>query len=192
MPSLSIGRSLITNSDDLFTMNVQTGSIHLAVPTGKPVLEYLCREKQLCVCHSCIFTLNFIYSTRNKINSESVRVFVDDYNENSPQFSGQAFILNVSESSHVGQVFSISRFMANDTDPYYNQISYYLSDKRVDWTSNAKATSSLFDIQADTQNRYNKTVGLTEFKNTFKINCHTVKNKSVLRILRHITLLNVP
>lgn len=148
----AFARNVITDSDGLFKMNILTGSIQLIVPTNKPILKYLCQEKQLCPCHSCIFTLNFIYSTKNKITSDSVRVFVDDYNENSPYFSAQAFILNISESSHIGQVFNIDRFVANDSDPYYNQITYYLSDKNIDWTTNPKTTSNLFDIQMNSDN----------------------------------------
>ncbi len=73
------------NSDALFTIDMR-GYIHLNVSTDLPLLEYLCMRKAYCSCFSCIFTLNFIYSTPNKINSDTVRVFIDDLNQDAPVF----------------------------------------------------------------------------------------------------------
>jgi hypothetical protein len=127
-------------SSSLFSVNAKTGAIHMNAPSDEPTLEYLCMKRKLCSCFSCIFSLNLIYSTENKINTESVQVFIDDENEHAPVFRSTTdsssttttdyLNLNVSESSQIGDYFSLAgqNAIAYDLDAYYNEISYYLSD----------------------------------------------------------------
>ena len=90
IPYTSFSRGLYASSEltsELFHIDIKIGTVELRVPPNEPVLEYLCQKKKLCSCFSCIFTLNFIYSTENKINSDTIRVFIDDSNENEPLFT---------------------------------------------------------------------------------------------------------
>lgn len=127
-------------TSSLFTVDNKNGAIHINVPSDEPTLEHLCMKRKLCSCYSCIFSLNLIYSTENKINTESVQVFIDDENEHAPVFKSKSsnstsfdfLSLNVSESSQIGDYFSLAGqdAIAYDLDAYYNEISYYLTDKR--------------------------------------------------------------
>lgn len=131
----SFSRSMYSPSkltEDLFSIDVKNGQIKINTPVDIPILEYLCQNRQLCSCDSCIFTLNFIYSTANKINSDTIRVFVDDKNEQGPVFVERVpLVLNISEASQIGHVFKVAGFNATDSDAYYNKISYFVSDRDV-------------------------------------------------------------
>lgn len=151
IPYSSVSREFYSANaltSELFHIDVQIGTVELRVPANEPILEYLCVKKKLCSCFSCIFTLNFIYSTQNKINSDTIRVFIDDSNEHRPTFTSESpIVLNISESSHIGQFFTLTNFSASDSDPFYNQITYRLSDKD-DSRSSTKFSSTIFDIKS--------------------------------------------
>ena len=123
----------------------------LGVGNKKKALQYLCQERKLCSCVSCIFTLNFIYSTENKINSDTIRVFIEDTNENRPVFiDSEPLVLNISEASQVGSTFKLKGFGATDLDAFFNKISYFLNDRSlVKMKDNeGEFSSGLFEIQS--------------------------------------------
>lgn len=81
--------------------------------------------KLYCSCLSCIFSLNIIYTSgSNRISAETVRVFVDDYNDYSPQFytDDDMLTVNISESSRIGDSFRVINAVAFDSDAYYNKV----------------------------------------------------------------------
>ena len=112
------------DAEALFTVDILNGSIHINLPAGESALEYLCLSNSYCACFSCIFTLNFIYETRNKINSETIRLFIDELNEQAPRFHQDTpLVLDIAESSRIGQVFKLSNIAATDSSVYYNKIA---------------------------------------------------------------------
>ena len=69
----------------------------------------------------------------NKINAETIRVFIDDHNDAAPKFSNDLPInISITELSLIGDSFKLSNAIAHDSDAYYNQITYYL--KSGTWT----------------------------------------------------------
>lgn len=107
-------------------MDEKNGSIYLHTPPNEPVLEYLCMSHVYCSCVSCIFSLNIIYTSGNRISAETVRVFIDDYNDFAPQFyaSDEAVLsVNISEYSRIGDSFHIANAAAFDSDAYYNKVN---------------------------------------------------------------------
>ncbi len=135
--------------ENLFNVNVSSGAVQMSIPHDKPALQYLCQERKLCSCVSCIFTLNFIYSTENKINSDTIRVFIEDTNENKPVFAGsEPLVLNISEASQIGSMFNLKGFEASDSDAFFNRISYYLNDQSLSEREDddGEFSSSLFEI----------------------------------------------
>jgi hypothetical protein len=147
-------------TESLFSINSLNGSINIHTPSNEPTLEYLCVKKSICSCYSCIFSLNIIYSidsSTNKVKSDTIRVFIDDYNDYAPEFYTQIpeFVLNISESSRIGDQFKLIDSLAYDLDAYYNEVSYYISDRDI-FSSNdpMEARSSLFEIstQFNTEN----------------------------------------
>ena len=135
--------SQTANTSSLFSVDAKNGSIFMYTPSSEPTLEYLCSKRSLCSCYSCVFSLNLIYSTENKINTESVQVFVDDHNDHVPTFraSHHHLTVNVSESSQIGDSFRLSDATAYDLDAYYNEVTYYLSD-----SANNDERSNLFEV----------------------------------------------
>ena len=132
------------DAEALFTVDISNGSIHINSPAGQSILEYLCLSNSYCSCFSCIFTLNFIYETRNKINSETIRLFIDELNEQAPRFHEDTpLVLDIPESSRIGQVFTLSNTAAADSSVYYNKITYYIADI-LDLS--ARRDSLLFDV----------------------------------------------
>lgn len=132
----------------LFEINQANGSIYLKTP-HEPTLEYLCVKRRYCACFSCIFSLNLIYSTENKVNSDSLRVFIDDHNDMSPVFSfmsDTSLTVNVSEMSRVGDKFVIRNAAAHDSDAFYNRINYTLIDK-TDYDKQIYSPSTKFLVQ---------------------------------------------
>lgn len=137
-----------STQEPIFSVDSKTGSIFIKTPS-EPVLEYLCIKKAYCSCFSCIFSLNIIYSTENKINAETIRVFIDDHNDFVPEFySNQGyFTLNVSESSQIGEQFRLSNAVAFDSDAFYNQITYYISDRDIlNNNDQSEIRSNLFEV----------------------------------------------
>ncbi|CAF0761769.1 unnamed protein product [Brachionus calyciflorus] len=151
-----IPSSLFSNQKDLslnqmepiFSLDPSNGSILIKTP-NEPLLEYLCLKKHYCSCISCIFSLNIIYRTQAKINAETIRLFIDDFNEFPPQFvsNSQQFSLKISESSKIGDEFELENSIAYDSDAFYNQINYYLSNK-----TSGEDRSSLFEVYKLGQN----------------------------------------
>jgi hypothetical protein len=131
-------------SEPIFSVGEKNGSIYLHTPPNEPVLEYLCLTKLYCSCLSCIFSLNIIYTTTNRVNAETVRVFIDDFNDYAPQFYAKTAPLsvNISESSRIGDSFQVLNAAAYDLDAYYNKITYYLSDH----DASTETRSNLFEI----------------------------------------------
>jgi hypothetical protein len=120
-------------SEPIFSIDINNGSLHIKTP-NRPLLEYLCIKKEYCSCFACIFQLNIIYSTENKINADTIRVFIDDSNDYAPIFINKHqshFSINISESSQIGDSFKLVNSTAIDSDAVYNQISYYLSDENI-------------------------------------------------------------
>ncbi len=150
--SLSVNpQTLVDAAEDLFTVNVSSGDVQMSIPRDKPALQYLCQEKKLCSCVTCIFTLNFIYSTQNKINSDTIRVLVEDINESKPVFThSEPLVLNISEASQIGSTFKLKGFKAFDSDAFFNKITYFLND----WSLNENNfnevdfSSDLLEIQS--------------------------------------------
>ena len=128
-----------SNTSALFSVDPRDGSIYINTPSDEPTLEYLCLKRNFCSCFSCIFSLNLIYSTENKINTESIQVFIDDQNDHEPKFYAnhlEHFSVNISESSQIGDFVTLTDSTAYDLDAYYNEISYYLSDQDIEERSN--------------------------------------------------------
>lgn len=124
------------NLEPIFAVDALNGSIYIKTP-NEPILEYLCLKKQYCSCISCIFSLNIIYRTENKISAETIRLFIDDANDYPPEFKSKSdFVINVSELSKIGDQFPIADSLAYDSDAFYNEISYYVSDSKSDRLSN--------------------------------------------------------
>jgi hypothetical protein len=146
------GRAFFSSSlaEPLFSVNSLNGSIHIYAPTNEPTLEYLCVKKTICSCQSCIFTLNVIYSIEyNRIKTETVRVFIDDFNDYSPEFYSNSaeFVLNISEASRIGDQFRLSNARAYDLDAYYNKVSYYISERDIiNQHDNVESRSAIFDV----------------------------------------------
>ena len=137
------------SSDPLFTVDPINGSIAMRIPSNEETLEYLCQKRVFCSCYSCIFSLNIIYSTENKISTESIRVFIDDHNDHAPQFYTKfpELIVNVSESSQIGDYFKLYNAGAYDLDAYYNEVSYYLSDRDITSAHDkTEQRSNLFEV----------------------------------------------
>lgn len=142
-----------TLNEPLFTVSSVNGSIHIFTPSNEPTLEYLCVKKSICSCFSCIFSLNVIYSLDfNRIKADTIRVFVDDFNDYAPEFYSvqSELVLNISEASRVGDRFRVENARAYDLDAFYNQVSYYLSDKEVvpqESNMDRSLLSGLFEIE---------------------------------------------
>ena len=133
-------------TDPLFAIDISNGSLHIKTP-NEPLLEFLCIQKGYCSCFSCIFTLNIIYSTENKINADTIRVFIDDTNDYAPIFKNEQTILtlNISELSKIGDVFKLYNSTAVDSDAFYNTIGYFLSTENNS-DSNVIKYSNLFEV----------------------------------------------
>ena len=132
--------------EPIFVVDSKNGSIYIKTPNDQPTLEYLCQKRKYCSCFSCIFSLNIIYSTENKINADTIRVFIDDHNDEPPLFQNdQPININISELSQIGDYFRLNPkdSIAHDSDAFYNQITYYLSDKND--TSN-ELRSNYFEV----------------------------------------------
>jgi hypothetical protein len=147
--------------EPIFVVDSKNGSIYIKTPSDQPTLEYLCQKRKYFSCFSCIFSLNIIYSTENKINADTIRVFIDDHNDESPRFQNdQPFNINISELSQIGDYFRLNSkdVLANDSDAFYNQITYYLSDNND--TSNELRSNYFevaFTLEEDTLNLILKT-----------------------------------
>ena len=113
----------------IFSIDAADGAIKLKVPSNYTTLEYLCKVKHACTCDSCIFNLNIIYSTRNKLNTNIVRVFIDDINKYAPEFyiDSQTYTVNISEASEIGDKVKLVNASAFDRDAYFNKITFILS-----------------------------------------------------------------
>lgn len=144
----SSNKLLDYKSEQLFSVDVNNGSIHMKTPTNEPLLEYLCIRKNYCLCTSCVFTLNIIYSTENKINADTIKVFIDDSNDYAPEFvnKNSELIVNISESSKIGDIFKLHNSIAVDSDALFNKITYFLSTEKINNSSNLVKSSSLFEI----------------------------------------------
>lgn len=118
----------ISQNEPIFIVGDKNGSIYLHTPKNEPVLEYLCRKKMFCSCLSCIFSLNIIYSNENRINAETIRVFIDDFNDFSPKFYESVININISESSKIGETFQLLNAGAFDGDVFYNKVIFILDN----------------------------------------------------------------
>jgi hypothetical protein len=129
--------------EPIFEVDQLNGSIYIKTPSSEPTLEYLCLKRKYCSCFSCIFSLNVIYSTENKINAETIRVFIDDHNDHAPVFDSSRSVINVSisESSQIGDIFKLNdlEVMTSDADAYYNKISFFLTDQNMDGFASRKS-----------------------------------------------------
>ena len=144
-------------SENLFSVDVNDGKI-LMKSSNESALEYLCVKRNFCLCFSCLFTLNIIYSTENKINADSIKVFIDDFNEKAPEFYSQSseFTISLSELSQIGDSFLLSNSLAFDRDIFYNLISYYVVDHEFDlFSQNSEMRSTLFDVSLVSQESRN-------------------------------------
>jgi hypothetical protein len=133
---------------ELFSVDLNNGSIYIKT-ANEPTLEYLCMKNSFCSCLACIFNLNVIYSTENRVNAETIRVFVDDKNDYAPEFFAKSAYLtvNVSELSRIGDTFKLEDAVAYDDDAFYNQIVYYISDNDItSKTEKYEQRSNLFDV----------------------------------------------
>jgi hypothetical protein len=144
------------SSEPLFSVDNTDGSIQIKTP-NEPILEHLCMKRNYCACFSCIIALNVIYSTENKINAVTIRVFIDDKNEKAPTFYSDesTFTVNISESSQIGDYFTLNNAAAYDTDAFYNQVTYYISDRNINSASDSsEQLSNLFEVSTlDTESK---------------------------------------
>jgi hypothetical protein len=137
--------------DPLFSIDVNNGSLYMKTP-DEPLLEYLCIKKAYCSCFSCIFTLNIIYSTSNKINADTIRVFIDDSNDYPPVFFNKKnndIVISISEQSKIGDVFKLINSTAIDSDAFYNKISYFLSTE-----SGLLKQTNLFEVSITNESTF--------------------------------------
>lgn len=111
-----------SNNQLLFTLDERNGSIYLHIPKNEPILEYLCKKKVFCSCQSCIFSLNIIFISENRVNAETIRVFIDDSNDFSPKFYEPFLNVNISETSQIGDTFRVFNGAAYDADVIYNKV----------------------------------------------------------------------
>ena len=146
-----------SNKESVFSIDSSDGAIRLRVPANYSTLEYLCKIKHACNCDSCIFNLNIIYSTRNKLNTNVVRVFIDDTNRYAPEFWAATSVVyvNASEASEIGDRIKILNAAAFDRDAYFNKITYKLS-----YTNNDDETTTVQEFKIESVDVESKNLNL--------------------------------
>jgi hypothetical protein len=173
--TLSASELNTLNKDTMFTIGSENGSIRmrLTMPFANnnnetlSTLKYLCTTKRYCPCDLCIFNLNIIYSTANRINSDVVRVFIDEVNQHKPEFYTNAdmIVVNMSEASTSNDRVKLDdTAMAFDRDAHYNKLSYYLVNVNAD--GSASRTSDGNYVRTGDFRMYNEQHGVYIVSNT--------------------------
>lgn len=125
-----------TIKEPIFMVDQFTGDIQLNIQNNSNSLEYLCKKRNLCSCDNCLFNLNFIYLTQNKINAEMVRVFIDDINQHVPKFHVDGPLeVNITENIPIGTSVLIPQIAAEDKDIFYNKVTYVVKNEIDDTLS---------------------------------------------------------